>query len=65
MKSDDVAEHGTPEMYREQAERLTLLAAETSSHVSKLEFLEMAAVFLRLAERASLSRSAVIDAECA
>jgi hypothetical protein len=46
-----LTERGTPEFYREEAARLAALAALTSDHAAKLELLEIAAVFLRLAER--------------
>jgi hypothetical protein len=50
---DALAERGTPEFYREQALRLTLLAAESSSAEGRLALLEMAAVFEKLAERSA------------
>jgi hypothetical protein len=40
------------------------MAAEVSSPESKVELFEMAAVFLRMAERLSTDASA-LDAECA
>lgn len=50
---DDLAERGTPEFYREEAARLTALATLIPDSAYKLELLEFAAVFLRLAERAT------------
>ena len=44
---------GSPTFYRQQAERLTFLAAETSSPATRLELLEIAASFRKLAEYAS------------
>lgn len=46
----DVNERRTPEFYREQAERLTRLADEALGLSLRLELLEMAASFRRLAE---------------
>jgi hypothetical protein len=51
-RTDDLAERGTPGFYREQAARLTLLAAHASSPERRLESLQMAAVFLKLANKA-------------
>jgi hypothetical protein len=39
--------------YRQQAERLALLAAETANPAMRLEFLEIAASFQKLASYAS------------
>lgn len=65
--TDEVAERGTAEFYREQATRLTRIAADTRTPDSKLELLEMAAVFLRLAERLVANRNSLgaSDAETA
>jgi len=46
-----LAELDTTASYREQAVRLTRLAAETQNPESRIELLEIAAVFHRLAER--------------
>lgn len=43
--------------YREQAERLTFLAAETANPGTRLELLEIAASFQKLAEYASANRN--------
>ena len=48
-----MAQTGSPTFYRQQAERLTFLAAETSSPAMRLELLEIAASFQKLAEYAS------------
>jgi hypothetical protein len=42
-------DRGTPAFYREQAERLTRIAAETANPQIRLELLEIAASFQRLA----------------
>jgi hypothetical protein len=49
----ELAERGTPQFYREQAARLTLLAAASSSAEGRLALLEMAAVCQKLADRAA------------
>ena len=51
---DELAERGTPEFYREQADRLKALAELTGGAAARLELLEIAAVFLRMAERATI-----------
>jgi hypothetical protein len=53
----DLAERGTPEFYQEQADRLKGLAASTSETTIRIELLEMAAVFQRMAERASIQKN--------
>jgi hypothetical protein len=64
---DDLAERATPEFYREQGLRLTLLAADCSSAEGRLALLEMAAVFQKLAERSAANRNWAIrtDADTA
>ena len=57
---EDLAERGTPEFYREQAARLAAIAADISDHSARLELLEIAAVFQRLAQRAD-ARSNVTE----
>lgn len=57
---------GTAEFYREQAARLTMIAADARTSEAKLELLEMAAVFRRLAERFTANRNShTINAESA
>jgi two-component sensor histidine kinase len=53
-----LAERGTEEFYREQAARMTALAVITEAVEMRLELLEMAAVFQRLADRAAVHREA-------
>jgi hypothetical protein len=48
-----MAQPGSPSFYREQAERLTFLAAQTASPETRLELLEIAASFQKLADYAS------------
>jgi hypothetical protein len=50
------AEKGTIEFYREQASRLTAIAVGAATAETRLELLEMAAVFQRLADRAAIHR---------
>lgn len=57
---DDLAERGTPAFYREQALRLTKLAAETASHANRIELLEIASVFQKLAEHTSANLNTVV-----
>jgi len=52
-----LAERGTPEFYREQAVRLTRLAADSRTPESRLELLEMAAAFQKLADHAAVNRN--------
>ena len=53
---DDLAERGTPEFYREQAARLTAQAALALTPKSRIELLEMAAVFQKLANNVVANR---------
>jgi hypothetical protein len=46
-------ETGSAPFYRQQAERLTFIAAETTNPATRLELLEIAASFQKLAEYAS------------
>jgi hypothetical protein len=46
-------ETGSATFYRQQAERLTFLAAETINAAARLELLEIAASFQKLADYAS------------
>jgi hypothetical protein len=48
-----LAEKGTPDFYRQEAERLAGLAAEVASPALRLEMLQIAASFLKLAEYAA------------
>jgi hypothetical protein len=48
----ELSERGTPEFYREEAARLALLALDASEPGIRLQMLEMAATFKRLADRA-------------
>jgi hypothetical protein len=50
---DDLAERGTPEFYREQVGRLMRLASESSNSGVRLELLDIATVFQKLADRAA------------
>lgn len=56
-------EEATPEFYRQQAERLTQLAAAAADPGVRLELLEIAAGFQKLARYAGVNRNA--DAEAA
>ena len=47
-----MAEKGTAEFYREQAIRIAAIAADTADSASRLQLLEIAAAFQRLADRA-------------
>jgi hypothetical protein len=47
-----MAERGTPTFYREHAERLTKLAVETLNPALRLELLEIATAFQKLATHA-------------
>jgi hypothetical protein len=61
-----LAERGTPEFYQQQADRLKGLAALTSESTIRVELLEIAAVFQRMAERgAAKNRGRRIDAKTA
>jgi len=51
--SDDLAERGTAEFYREQVVRIMLIAESLSDPAGRLELLDIAAVFQKLADRAS------------
>ena len=57
LGSDELAERGTTEFYREQVERLVTLADSLKDSAARLELLEIAAVFQRLAERGHAARS--------
>ena len=50
---DDLARRGTADFYREQVSRLLGLAASSPSPSARLELLDMATVFHKLAERAA------------
>jgi hypothetical protein len=52
-EEEDLAERGTPEFYREQVARLIGLASELTSPAARLELLDIARVFQKLADRAS------------
>jgi len=45
-----MAKRGTPEFYREEVARLTLLALDATEPGIRLQMLEMAATFKKLAE---------------
>lgn len=51
--SEDLAERGTEEFYREQVARLLLVAAEVKDPGTKLELLDIASVFQKLADRSA------------
>jgi hypothetical protein len=53
-------EKATPEFYRQEAQRLTALATVTSDAALRLEIMEIAACFRRLANHADTSNE---DAE--
>jgi hypothetical protein len=54
---------GSPGFYHEQAERLTYLAAETASSETRLELLEIAASFQKLADYASANSNSAAPTE--
>jgi hypothetical protein len=58
-----MAEKGTAAFYREQVVRLTLLAMETADSEAKLEILEIAASFKRLAEYAESHQSLAVPSK--
>jgi hypothetical protein len=58
----DLAEKGTPEFYRDQAVRLTSLAADVTDASTRLELLEIAAAFQRLAEHIGANSEMAADA---
>ena len=60
-----VAEKGSAEFYREQAIRITAIAVDTADNVSRLQLLEIAAAFQRLADRAVALRDAPYAAKSA
>jgi hypothetical protein len=64
---DDLAERGTPAFYREQAARLTALAAIAGKPELRVELLEMASVFQKMADHsvAANRNTGSIDAETA
>jgi len=51
--SDDLAERGTAEFYREQVSRLMRLAETMHDPATRIELLDIASVFQKLAERAT------------
>jgi hypothetical protein len=51
-----LADRDTPELYREQAARLTAMAAQAGTPERRLELLDMASVFRKLADHASKNR---------
>lgn len=42
--------HGSPDFYREEAARLTLIACDVADPVTRLELMEIAASFRKLAD---------------
>ncbi len=54
---------GAASTYREQAERLTFLAAGTASPETRLELLEIAASFQKLADYASANNNGAENEE--
>jgi len=56
---------GSAPFYRQQAERLTFLAAETINPATRLELLEIAASFQKLADYASANSNCAASGEAA
>ena len=56
MGTDELAERGTPEFYREQVVRLVALAALAATPEGRLELLDIASVFQKLADHAPTNR---------
>ena len=56
--SDDLAERGTAEFYREQVARILRIAGTLSDPAGRLELLDIAAVFQKLADRATAAATA-------
>ena len=52
-----LAERGTSEFYREQAARLTALAATTATLKTRFELLDIATVFQKLADRVAINQN--------
>lgn len=55
------AEQGSPEFYRREATRLAQLAASAQDIAARLELLDFAAAFQKLAERGALMLNAPSD----
>ena len=53
MEDYDLAERGTSEFYREQVARIVRIADTVKDPAARLELLEIAAVFQKLADRAT------------
>lgn len=58
-----MANAGTATFYRQQAERLTFIAVETTNPETRLELLEIAASFQKLADYASANSNSVARAD--
>ena len=54
---------GSAFFYRRQAERFTLIAAEVTNPATRLELLEIAASFLKLADDAAANADFVAEEE--
>jgi len=59
--SDDLAERGTAEFYREQVARIQQIAESLSDPAGRLELLDIASVFQKLADRASATTAADVN----
>jgi len=59
--SDDLAERGTAEFYREQVARILQIAESLSDPAGRLELLDIASVFQKLADRASATTAADVN----
>ncbi|HEX4192269.1 MAG TPA: hypothetical protein VHY80_04190 [Stellaceae bacterium] len=58
----DLAERGTIDFYRDQVARLVRLSETLTDSAARLELLEVAAIFQRLADRAAATVAALRDA---
>jgi hypothetical protein len=58
---DDLAERGTIEFYRDQVARLVRLSETLTDPAARLELLEVAAIFQRLADRAAATVAILRD----
>lgn len=53
--SDELADRGTAEFYREQVTRLVMLAETLHDPAARLELLDIATVFQKMADRTATS----------
>ena len=61
MEEEDLAERGTPEFYREQVSRLVQLAETMTDAATRIELLDIATVFQKLADRSAASAARITD----